>query len=271
MTDALILKTKDYDFESFSHQGFGGRSKYIATSKKKDLPKLLIKHKGEFSPCCNGFIYGRLGQAMGVRVPQTFMMDVTKSDRHLFDSPCVVGMEYIDGLVRLEMERIRGNGKLEKELIDCFILFGLFTRFDDNMQCAYLPDEAVYPLDFDESFGLENGLFNLILRGDTIAEYLVHRSLNNLYGYSLNTYLNVSVKTAASELKMTVDAVLSIAVRTLRRFCELTEEEIESVTDALTVFFPPLLAAYYEEYIKILQEKARKYIQCNDSKWGNKR
>lgn len=83
-TDDLILKTKDYDFTPFSHQGFGGTRKYIATPKKKNLPKLLIKHEGEFAPSCNNFIYSRVGQLAGVRTPKVYLMDVAKRDQHLF-------------------------------------------------------------------------------------------------------------------------------------------------------------------------------------------
>lgn len=50
MADEYILNTTDYEFTLFEHQGLGGTRKYIASPKKKQMPKLLVKHGGEYSP-----------------------------------------------------------------------------------------------------------------------------------------------------------------------------------------------------------------------------
>lgn len=261
----LILNTEDYDFSHFAHQGFGGRTKYIATPKKSGLHKLLIKHKGEFAPPCNSFVYGRIGQLSGVRTPKTYIMNVAESDKHLFESPCVVGMEFIDGLIPPEkgMQTIKGNRTLEKEFIDCFTLFALFTEFEDNLQCAYVPNQAVYPLDYDESFGLRNGTFHSILYDGDAAEVFVKEALQAGLRHNLEGYERTSVSMAAKTLNVSEEYIMAFCLETLQRFCDLTEDEIVSVTDALMEFFPPLLAVYYEEYIGILQKKAAAYIAKN--------
>lgn len=259
-TDDLILKTKDYDFTPFSHQGFGGTRKYIATPKKKNLPKLLIKHEGEYAPSCNNFIYSRVGQLAGVRTPKVYLMDVAKRDRHLFASPSVVGIEYIEGLEPVNMQVIKGNATLEKEFVDCFTLFALFTDFEDNMQYAYVPHKAIYPLDFDESFGLTNGLFYLIISEDDGAEYYVSHHLKAGIRKSTESHENIGIEVAAEALGVSPEYAMKYCLETLERFCKLTEEEIASVTDALIEFFPPLLAVYYEDYIQILQAQAKAYI-----------
>ena len=261
--DELILNTSDYSFTPFSHQGFGGRTKYIATPKKENLPKLLIKHRGEFAPPCNGFIYGRLGQLLGVNTPKTYMMNISKRNRSLFESTCVVGMEFIDGLQPLDINTIKEKEFLKKQFIHCFLLSGLFTRFEDSMQCAYVPEQAVYPLDFDDSFGLEYPVFNVILQNLGLSKSLVERQLKISSQHNLDSYLNVSVKIAADQLGIPSDEVMSEFVSVLRRFCDLTEKEISSVTNALSEFFPPLLAVYYEKYIHTLMIKAEDYIVKN--------
>ncbi len=263
--DELILNTEDYNFSPFAHQGFGGRTKYIATPKKSGLSKLLIKHKGEFAPPCNSFVYGRIGQLSGVRTPKTYMMNIAESDKHLFESPCVVGIEFIDGFVPPEkhMQTIKGNRTLEKEFIDCFTLFALFTEFEDNLQCAYVPDQAVYPIDFDESFGLKNGTFNSILYDGERAEIFAKNSLQVGVRHALERYEKTSIELAAEKLNVPTEYAMGICLETLQCFCDLTEDEIVSVTDALMEFFPPLLAVYYEEYIGILQKKAAAYIAKN--------
>ena len=49
MADEYILNTTDYEFTLFEHQGLGGIRKYIALPKKNQIPKLLVKHGGEYS------------------------------------------------------------------------------------------------------------------------------------------------------------------------------------------------------------------------------
>ena len=259
----LILNTEDYIFAPFSHQGFGGRTKYIATPRTENLPKLLVKHKGEFAPPCNGFIYGRLGQLLGINVPKTYMMNVAEQDRNLFESNCVVGMEFLDGLQSPDLKKIKGNEHLRKQFIHCFLLAGLFTHFEDNLQCVYVPDQAVYPIDFDDSFGLEYPVFNAALQNNDLSEWFVQRQLEISWQHDLDSYLKISIETSAEQLRISAEEVTGEFVSVLQRFCALNEDEIASVTGVLMEFFPPLLALYYEEYIHILQRKAAAYIAKN--------
>lgn len=256
----LILDTEDYNFTLFEHQGFGGKRKYIATPKKSGLPKLLVKHKGEFAPPCNGFVYGRLAQLLGMNVPNTYMMNLSINNADLFDSTCVVGIEFIEGLTTLNMDDIKSNESLKKQFIHCFILCGLFTQFEDSMQCAYLPGKAVIPLDYDDSFGLEYPTFNAALRGNEMDELIIKYQLKNAWRHNLDMYLNICIDVSSEQLGLTTDEVHKEFITVLQKFCDLTEEEITSITNILSVFFSPLLAVYYEEYIHILQVKSKLYI-----------
>ena len=260
-SNELILDTEDYNFTLFEHQGFGGKRKYIATPKKSGLPKLLVKHKGEFAPPCNSFIYGRLAQLLGMNVPNTYMMNLSINNADLFDSTCVVGIEFIEGLTALNMDDIKSNESLKKQFIHCFILCGLFTQFEDSMQCAYLPGKAVIPLDYDDSFGLEYPTFNAALRGNEMDELIIKYQLENAWRHNLDIYLKICIEMSAEQLGISTEESTHEFITVLERFCELKDEEISSITNVLLEFFPPLLAAYYEEYITILQSKTIFYIR----------
>ena len=260
MADEYILNTTDYEFTLFEHQGLGGTRKYIASPKKKQMPKLLVKHGGEYSPSCSNYMYSRIGKAIGVTIPQSYIMRIEEIDKHLFDSPCAVGIEFIDGLQPVDLESIQGNKKLESDMINCFVLAGLFTRFEDLMQTAYLPSVAVYPLDFDESFSMDNGLFNCIMRDDQYAEDAVVKALRNCQQNNLVRCLKIAIEVAAKTLNLRIEEVRIIAMSLLQRFIALSEDRIASITDPLDEVFTPLLAIYYEEYVRILQEKASAYL-----------
>ena len=146
------------------------------------------------------------------------------------------------------------------DMINCFVLAGLFTRFEDLMQTAYLPSVAVYPLDFDESFSMDNGLFNCIMRDDQYAEDAVVRVLRNCRQNNQERCLEIAMEVAAKTLKLRTDEVRMIAMKLLRQFVALTEDQIDSIAEPLDEVFTPLLAIYYEEYVHIIQEKVRSYI-----------
>ncbi|MBO5211223.1 MAG: hypothetical protein J6B80_04770 [Clostridia bacterium] len=73
-------------------------------------------------------------------------------------------------------------------------------------------------------------------------------------------YLNICIDVASEQLGIPTDEVHKEFITVLQKFCDLTEEEITSITNILSVFFSPLLAVYYEEYIHILQVKSKLYI-----------
>ena len=260
MINAMTLNTVDYNFETFAHQGLGGTRKYIATPKREGLPKLLVKHGGEFSPSCSNYVYSRIGSAVGVKTPQAFLFNIAKQDRHLFDSPCAVGLEWIEDISEVNVEEIKDDQKLEKDFINCFVLFALFTNFEDNMQCVYVPGIAVYPLDFDESFGMTNGLFRCILRGGQLAEDAVVSALRACQRISIKSQLNIAMKVAADALNIPVNEVRAVAAETIQRFCDMTDDEVIGVTDAFCEAFPNYLAIYYEEYITVIQDVVKKYL-----------
>ena len=74
-------------------------------------------------------------------------------------------------------------------------------------------------------------------------------------------YLNICIDVTSEQLDVSSDEVCKKFLTLLQKFCNLTEKEISSITNILSVFFSPLLAFYYEEYIHILQVKAKSYIE----------
>lgn len=68
------------------------------------------------------------------------------------------------------------------------------------------------------------------------------------------------MEVAAKTLKLQTDEVRMIAMKLLQQFVALTEDQIDSIAEPLDEVFTPLLAIYYEEYVRILQEKVNSYI-----------
>ena len=267
-TSDLILNTSDYSFSHFEHEGLGGATKYIAISKNGTIPKkLLVKHNCEYAATSNGFVFGRIAELLGITVPKTFMFDISDEDKYLFESPCVMGMEYIEGLQPFDMTLIKSNPKYLKAYVEYHVLFALLTGFEDKTQISYLPDDNIYPIDFDESFRFEKGSFNVLFENNYYSNYEISRMLKNLQSNGISRNLRVCHSVLCDQLgydekKEKVPYFYDF----LERFCELTEEEICSVTEALFELFPELIGLYYDEYIVMVQKLTREYLNQTNKK-----
>lgn len=261
----LILNTKDYSFAHFDHEGLGGSTKYIATSKSGEYPKkLIVKHNCEFAISCNGFVFGRIGELLGIKVPKTYMFDVSPDDRYLFESPCVAGMEFIEGFQPIDISVVKTTPKLEKAFVECFVLHALLSDFDDNVQLAYVPGDTIYPFDFDESFWFDKGLFQFTFKHYDLAESQIIRRLSAVADKGVKIKFDVCYQVLCKELGYSQEkANLPYFFDVLNRFCSLKKEEVFSITDTLLDFFPDLVSAFYDEYIRIMQECTKEYIKRN--------
>lgn len=261
-TTDLILNTKDYTFKHFSHEGLGGATKYIATSKTDIHPrKLIVKHNCEFAVASNGFVFGRVGELLGIKMPKTYMFEIDPNNKHLFESPCVMGMEFIDGFQAFELSTVANDPRLFQAYIEYHVLYALLTEFEDKTQMAYVPGDTIYPFDFDESFSFEKGSFNILLKNDYYAEYEISRMLKNVKRNGAISKLRVCHSVLCNQFGYDESEMkLPYFFELLERFCKLTEQEICSITNALLELFPELIGIYYEEYIGIMQQSSTEYL-----------
>lgn len=197
----LILHVKDYSFDRFKHKGMGGSTKYIATAKSDVVPhKLIVKHNCDYATSSNGFVFGRICELLGMTVPKTYLFDVTAKNNRIFESTCVMGMEFIEGFQKIDIATIKANPKLEKAYIECFVLHALLGDFSDAVQYAYVPGDTIYPFDFDDSFHFEKGFFNFIVTFGDKAEDEVVRRLRNFAKKGAIFNLNVCYKVLCDNL-----------------------------------------------------------------------
>ena len=262
-TNDLILNTKDYSFTHFEHEGFGGSTKYIAVSKNNSIPqKLIVKHNCEFAAASNGFVFGRVGELLGIKMPKTYMFEIDPNDKHLFESPCVMGMEFIDGLQTFELSTVANDPRLFQAYIEYHVLYALLTEFEDKTQMAYVPGDTIYPFDFDESFSFEKGSFNTLLRNDYYSEYEISRMLKNVKRNGALRKLRVCYSVLCNQFGYDESKTdLPYFFELLERFYKLTEQEICSITNALLELFPELIGIYYEEYLSIMQQSSAEYLK----------
>lgn len=142
----------------------------------------------------------------------------------------------------------------------------MVTEFEDKTQMAYVPGDTIYPFDFDESFSFEKGSFNALLENDYYSEYEISRMLKNVKRDGAIRKLRVCYSVLCNQFGYDENQTeLPYFFELLERFCNLTEQEICSITDAWLDLFPKLIGIYYEEYIGIVQQSSAEYLKRRSS------
>ncbi len=104
MEITYILNTDNDTYELYLGGEFSGKI-LLATPKKMDLPKLLIKSENP-SSACNDFMYSRLAGLLRILAPKDYIMNVSEKEKKLFDSPDVAVIEYMKSIHSFTLEEM---------------------------------------------------------------------------------------------------------------------------------------------------------------------
>lgn len=257
METTYILNTCDYNFSKHSDGGFSGRI-LLATPKKANLPKLLIKSDNP-SSACNEFMYSRLAELLGIVIPKAFIMNVAPKDAHLFGSPYVVGIEFMDGMQGFTLEEMRTSELWRKEYAEQYALSAMFFQ-DDRVQLTMRTDGHITGFDFTETFWLNDmRISSFNLSDDDLTNVLHKRLLQSLEKTASKLRAGAAalqIELCLSEDSLPPDSYLA----PMRSLLKLTDEQVEVLTDVLCEVYPVSVAVYFEEYIKALKIIAHGYL-----------
>ena len=131
------------------------------------------------------------------------------------------------------------------------------------MQCVYIPGKHIYPIDFGESFNLENLSFRLLCSDENTAVACIRHLLNNLTERNLDSSVKICLEETAKAVNLDIISSWKLFKQPLECLCELSGGDICGFIKALDEFYPVTVSAYYEEYIRILQEQISKLLSRN--------
>lgn len=257
MENIYILNTSEYHFSPYSEGGFSGKI-LLATPKPPELPKLLIK---SHNPCsaCNEFMYSRLAELLGILTPKAYIMNVAPKDEHRFNSPYVVGIEFMDGMHGFTLEEMRSTELWRKEYAEQYALAAMFDQ-DDRVQLTMRSDGHITGYDFTEAFWISNlGKSSFQLPDELLTDILSSRLKAMIQrGFSM---LSAGASVVRLHQELPEDGnVPSDYLAPMRKFLTLSDERVLELTDALYEVYPASIVVYFEEYIRVLKQKLGAYL-----------
>ena len=258
METTYILNTCDYHFTKHSDGGFSG-SILLATPKKASLPKLLIKSDNP-SSACNEFMYSRLAELLGIVIPKAYIMNVAPEDAHLFGSPYVVGIEFMDRMHGFALEGMRTSDLWQKEYAEQYALAAMFFQ-DDRVQLTMRIDGHITGFDFTETFWLNDMRISSFNLSDDDLANILHRRLQQAVAKTA-TKLRAGAAALKIELCLSEDSLPPDSyLAPMRNLLKLTDAQIVELTDVLYEVYPVSIVVYFEEYVKALKQVIEAYLR----------
>lgn len=266
MKDKFILNTNDYTYAPYSNKGFSGQL-YLAMPKNGGK-RLIIKHE---NPCSAGneFMYSRLAGLLGIPTPTTYLMNVAKEDAHLFASPYVVGIEYIDGLRSFTSDELNDpkyavmpGSNFANVKYDYAGHYSLSIMFDqsDAIQLSMTPDEHIVGFDFSDSFCFTKAMMDAFKVSRKVGLQLLQNGLQAFREKSFDRAVKCAAPIIAKHINYSDKDAVGILHTPMKRFELIDQKDIDKLLNAVGEVYPEEIVSFYTEYIAELRRKIDEYI-----------
>lgn len=251
-----MLDAKDFTYKAFqdnrvkSHSGFteGQSGPLLLATHKETGEKYIVKHTFRHN-AANEYAACWLGNKLAVLTPQAFLL----SGNGPFSSKQAVAISFIDGLSSFDKTNL--SAIQQDELIGQLTLNTLIAS-GDKLQLGAAGGH-IYSFDFSEAFyASDETLFKMFLFNEDIAISMTGQRVGSFRNYLRG--VNYDMSDIAKILGLDPEK-LKTGMRTVaKRVLDITDEEIEEMSDELMQIYPVAYGIYYEECIRAIQDHVRK-------------
>ncbi len=251
-----MLDAKDFTYKAFqdkrvkSHPGFaeGQSGPLLLATHRETGEKYIVKHTYRHN-AANEYAACWLGNKLGVLTPQAFLL----SGDGPFSSKQAVAITFIDGLSSFDKSNL--SAIQQDELIGQLAL-NMLIASGDKLQLG-ASGGHIYSFDFSEAFyASDETLFKMFLFNEDMAISMTGQRVGSFRNYLRG--VNYDMSDIAKILGLD-PGKLKTGMRTVaKRVLDITDEEIEEMSDELMQIYPVAYGIYYEECIRAIQDHVRK-------------
>lgn len=187
-----VAKTTDFVFSApFEREGDSGKL-LLAKRKTDRSDRYFVKHA--FTDCaCNEYVYTKIAQAMGYRVPDVVLFEFPETERRKhFKTEYIIGAKYLNIVNPFpSYEEIREKAKNWEEY---FCFYGLYSMTGemDGIEVPLADDGYIYRVDTTDAFPISNwdldyaGVYREVqgfIPNELIKQTLQTRDLSNTVNF----------------------------------------------------------------------------------------
>lgn len=257
MLDSSMLTFKPFtDPRAKANPGFTeGLSGPLMLAADRSGRKYIVKHAC-FHNAANELVASWLGYRIGAPTPHAYLLK--RSER--FPAMYGIAIEFIDGLKAVDKNNL--TDQMQQDIIAQFAL-NILIDTDDKIQLSEAGGH-IYSMDFSEAFYVSD---TIMLKAFLFNEEAGRTWANNKLDAFCNHVRRLSFDTAcefAPDLHLEPETMKSGMIAVAKKVLDITDKEIDTLSDELSKMYPTGYADYYADCIYAIQERIRNLIDRND-------
>ena len=260
-----IVQTTDFIFAPIQPLNRIGDSGQLLLAKRKDDPtqRYLVKH-AHTDCACNEFIYTKLAQAMGYRMPDAVLFQLSPGEkRTYFETEYIIGERFLH-LVN-ESPSFADIREQARNWRDYFGLYALcaMTGEGDGLETPIADDQLLYRIDTTSAFPIIEYQLDCLGVNEEIMGVCVHEMAQKwLFAQSFENTVNTSCCDFHLSICLEMDnGCLNDFLEPFARIQEIRSDYVDDFLNTLCCIYPDCIADYFKRYIAALQKQSGEYLR----------
>ncbi len=254
-----MLNARNFEYKPFQDSrqrhrpGFteGSSGPLLIATYKKTKERFIVKHTYPHN-AANEFAACWLAGKIGVPAPQAYLL----SKEGPFASKYAVAISFIEDLTSFEKRNV--PPELQNDRIGQFALNRLIAT-DDIIQLK-VSGNHIYSYDFSESFYISDEILLQAFRfSEDIGIEMVKQKLGAFRNHL--QIVDFDVPRLAAEFNIDPEKQRNGMTATAKRVLDISETDIQAMSDELMKIYPVGYAVYYVECIHEMQKHVSAFMQ----------
>ena len=217
----------------------------LVAADNKNGNKYLVEHTYPHR-AANAYAACWLAEKLGVPAPKAWLL----SPNPVFASKYAVAIEFIEESVGFEKTFL--PEELKEELFGQFAFHALIGSAD-RMRLR-LSGGHIYACDFSEAFYFDNDMvFPILLHNKNAGREMMKHKLDAFRRYIGNQ--SFDIPKLAEGFQFDREELKAGMIAAAKRVLDVPDCEIRAMTDELMKGYPAVIAAFYEECIRSMQDR----------------
>jgi len=266
MNSKDVVSTADFMFSPICPLDRVGDSGSLLLAKRKSnrAEQYLVKH--EYCDCAsNEFVYTKLAQAMGYKMPNVVLFEVSPSEkRKCFKTEYIIGAEYLNIIDNNpSFEKIREHAKNWKEYFGFLALYEMMEE-GDSFETPFVDDGFIYRVDTTDSFIASEIYFaqagiNVELNG-IVPKAIMQEMFSESRIDPEDALARYDCRLNALNEKYGNECVKPF-LEPFERISDVKMDFIEDFLNTLCYFYPDYIGDYFKNYIVDLKNISLDYLR----------
>lgn len=270
LSSSDVVQTADFIFSPIKPCERVGDSGPLLLAKRKSNRSECYLIKCAYTDCAaNEFVYTKLAQAMGTKMPDTVLFQLSKGEkRKYFRTEYIIGLKYLNLIVDApSYQQIREQALNWQDYFRFRAMYEMFCE-GDSFETPLASDGFIYRVDTTDALPLSDyflsraGL-NIEIENEhnvkeSILKYTLHIQYDQCWKY------NDFGRTLHHLIEWYSEECIPYFLEPFSLIQEVHDDYIDDFLNTLCYFYPDFIGDYFKLFITALQKKSYEYLKSKE-------